>query len=104
MRRKAEHKDHVWTLDFIHDRTACGQPLKWLTITDEYTRECLTLEVGRGVTADRVVDVLTDLFITRGVPRHTRSDNGPEFIANAIQDHGKSAGQEAATRTRHGYH
>jgi len=94
MRRRAEHKDHVWTWDFIHDRTAAGQPLKWFAITDEYTRECLALEVDRSITADRVLDVLTSLFLTRGVPKHIRSDNGPEFIAAAIRRHGEAAGLE----------
>jgi transposase InsO family protein len=93
-RRRAEHKDHVWTWDFIHDRTTSGQPLKWFAITDEYTRECLALEVGRSITADRVIDILTDLFLTRGVPQHIRSDNGPEFIAQAIRHHGERAGLE----------
>lgn len=94
VRRRAEHPDHVWTWDFIHDRTTTGQPLKWFAITDEYTRECLALEVDRGITADRVLDILTSLFLTRGVPRHIRSDNGPEFIAKAIQRHGEAAGLE----------
>jgi putative transposase len=94
VRRRAEHPDHVWTWDFIHDRTTTGQPLKWFAITDEYTRECLALEVDRGITADRVLDILTNLFLTRGVPRHIRSDNGPEFIAHAIRHHGEQAGLE----------
>ena len=94
VRLRAEHKDHVWCWDFIHDRTATGKPLKWLAITDEYTRECLALEVDRGITADKVLDVLTNLFLTRGVPQHIRSDNGPEFIAQAIQRHGRAAGLE----------
>lgn len=84
-RHRAEHKDHVWAWDFIHDRTHEGRPLKWLSIIDEYTRECLALEVGRGITADRVIDVLVELFTVRGVPRHIRSDNGPEFLATAIR-------------------
>ncbi len=92
--RRAEHKDHVWTWDFIHDRTRTGQPLKWLAITDEYTRECLALEVDRSITADRLVEVLTSLFMTRGVPKHIRSDNGPEFIAKAIRRHAKAADLE----------
>ena len=85
VRRKAEHKDHVWTWDFIHDRTTDGRPLKWLAIMDEYTRECLALEVDRSMTAERVIDVLAELFRIRGVPKHIRSDNGPEFIAQAIR-------------------
>jgi len=94
VRRRAERPDHVWTWDFIHDRTTIGQPLKCFAITDEYTRECLALEVDRGITADRVLDVLTNLFLTRGVPRHIRSDNGPEFIAKAIRRHGQQVGLE----------
>jgi len=83
-RRRAEHKDHVWAWDFIFDRTRDGRPLKWLTLVDEYTRENLALEVGRGMTAEEVIDVLADLFVVRGVPKHIRSDNGPEFIAAAM--------------------
>jgi putative transposase len=94
IRRRAEHQDHVWCWDFIHDRTLTGQPLKWLAITDEYTRECLALEVDRSITAETVVDVLTNLFLTRGVPRHIRSDNGPEFIAQAIGRHADRSGLE----------
>ena len=94
VRRRAEHRDHVWTWDFIHDRTTSGKPLKWFAITDEFTRECLALEVDHGLTADRVLDVLTNLFLTRGVPRHIRSDNGPEFIAAAIRRHATAAGLE----------
>lgn len=94
VRRCAEHPDHVWTWDFIHDRTATGQPLKWFAITDEYTRECLALEVARSITADHVLEMLTHLFETRGVPAHIRSDNGPEFIARAIRRHGEVVGLE----------
>lgn len=84
-RRRAEHKDHVWTWDFIHDRTDDYRPLKWLGIVDEYTRECLTLRVARSLKAEDVLDSLAELFRTRGVPEHIRSDNGSEFIANAIR-------------------
>lgn len=84
-RYRAERKDHVWTLDFVHDRTVIGMPLKWLGIVDEWTRECLALEVNRSITSENVLDVLLNLFITRGVPEHVRCDNGPEFIAKAIR-------------------
>lgn len=94
VRRRAEHPDHVWTWDFIHDRTTSGKPLKWFAITDEFTRECLALEVDRSLTSDRVLDVLTNLFLTRGMPRHIRSDNGPEFIATAIRRHAEQSGLE----------
>jgi len=84
-RRRAEGRDHVWAWDFIHDRTADGRPLKWLSVVDEFTRECLALEVGRGLTGRRVTEVLDRLFAGRGVPAHVRSDNGPEFIAGAVR-------------------
>ena len=85
MRHRAMRKDQVWAWDFIHDRTEDGRALKWLSIVDEFTRECLCLEAGRGLTSGEVIDVLIDLFHTRGLPQHIRSDNGPEFIAKAIR-------------------
>lgn len=75
----------VWCWDFVFDRTTGGTALKWLSIVDEFTRECLCLKVDRGLTSDDVLDTLADLFSVRGVPNHIRSDNGPEFIAQAIQ-------------------
>ena len=68
--------------------------MKWLAITDEYTRECLALEVDRSITADKIVDVLVNLFMSRGVPKHIRSDNGPEFIAKEIRKHAQRTGLE----------
>ena len=94
VRHRAEHKNHIWTWDFIHDRTMNGQPLKWFAITDEFTRECLALEVSRSITADQILDILTNLFLCRGVPQHIRSDNGPEFIATAIRQLAAKAGLE----------
>jgi putative transposase len=85
VRRPAEHKNHVWAWDFLHDRTTDGRALKWLTLVDEYTRECLALEVGRGMTAKGVSAVLAGVVQQRGAPGHIRSDNGPEFIARAIR-------------------
>jgi putative transposase len=84
-RRPARYKDHVWAWDFLHDRTAGGGPLKWFTLVDEYTRECLALEVGRGMTAKAVSAVLAGVVRERGAPAHVRSDNGPEFIARVIR-------------------
>jgi putative transposase len=85
IRLRPEHKDHVWTWDFVFDRTSNGRALKWFSVMDEYTRECLALEVNRRLTSREVIDVLADLQVVRGVPRHIRSDNGPEFIAQAIR-------------------
>lgn len=85
VRHRAGHKDHVWCVDFIHDRDERGRPLKWLSVVDEHTRECVALEAARSMTARGVADVLIDLFASRGVPRHIRSDNGPEFVARTIR-------------------
>ena len=85
VRHHAEHKDHVWTWDFIHDRDERGRSLKWFALVDEYTRECLALEVERSMTALDVIDVLSQVLLVRGAPQHIRSDNGPEFIAHAIR-------------------
>ena len=93
-RQVAEFKNHVWAWDFVFDRTANGRTIKWLSIVDEYTRECLVLEVNRTMTSDDVLDVLRDLLIIRGVPQYIRSDNGPEFIARAIREFLTSAGIE----------
>jgi transposase InsO family protein len=85
MRYRPQHKDHVWTWDFIHDRDERGRPLKWFALVDEYTRECLALEVERSLTALDVIDILSQVLWIRGAPQHIRSDNGPEFIAHAIR-------------------
>ena len=92
VRRRSEHKDHVWCWDFIHDSDERGRALKWLSIVDEFTRECLVLEVDRSITSPHVIDLLAELFIIRGVPKFIRSDNGPEFIANAIRSYLERAG------------
>lgn len=84
-RRRPEHKHHVWAWDFIHDRTTSGGALKWLTLVDEFTRECLVLEVARSITAEDVKDELIRVFRERGAPDYIRSDNGPEFIAGELR-------------------
>ena len=83
--RPAEHVNDVWCWDFVFDRTVGGATLKWLSIVDEFTRESLALKVDRSITSEDVIDVLAELFAARGVPRRIRSDNGPEFIARAIE-------------------
>lgn len=84
--RRAARKDQVWCWDFAFDRTENGTTLKWLSILDEFTRECLTLKVSRSITSEDVLDTLAELFAMRGIPRAIRSDNGPEFVAQAVQD------------------
>ena len=83
--KKAEFMNHVWTYDFIEDRSEDGRKLKFLTVLDEWTRESPAIEVERSITSKDVIGVLEYLFAVRGVPRFIRSDNGSEFIAHAIK-------------------
>ena len=85
IRLRPEYKDHVWSYDFMIDRTADGRAFKILSVIDEYTRECLAIRVARKITNQDVIDILFKLFIFRGIPAHIRSDNGPEFTARAIR-------------------
>ncbi len=85
IRLRPEHKDHVWSYDFMIARTADGRAFKILTVIDEYTRECLAILVERSITSEDVIDQLFNLFVFRGVPEHIRSDNGPEFTAKAVR-------------------
>jgi len=80
-----ERINHVWSYDFLVDRTEDGRQLKLLAVIDEYTRECLAIEVGRTFIAREVIDVLQYLFAVRGTPDHIRSDNGPEFVAKTVR-------------------
>ncbi len=82
----ATHERHVWTYDFVHDRTENGQSVRILTVEDEYTREGIAVEVGRNMPAKRVKEVLVGLFAERGAPEYVRSDNGPEFIAHELTE------------------
>ena len=84
VRRRAQHKDHVWSYDFVADRIEDGRKIRLLVVIDEFTRECLAIEVARSFTARQVVEVLRYLFAVRGAPKHIRSDNGPEFVAKEL--------------------
>jgi putative transposase len=86
VRHRAERKNHVWCWDFIFDRTASGSSLKWLSVIDEFTRECLVLKVARSITSADVIEFFQGLFVAHGVPEHIRSDNGPEFIAQGLRE------------------
>lgn len=85
IRLRAERPNHVWSYDFVEDRTHDGRKYRMLNIIDEFTHECLAIRIDRRLKAIDVIDVLSDLFILRGVPEHVRSDNGPEFVAKAVQ-------------------
>ena len=86
IRLRPQHKDHVWSYDFVADRTDDGRPLRMLTLLDEYTRECLAIDVERRLTSEDVLDRLADLFVARGTPEFIRSDNGTEFTARVVRD------------------
>jgi len=86
VRLRPERPNHVWSYDFIQDRTHDGRAYRTLDIIDEFTREALTIRVDRRLNSVDVVDALTDLFMLRGPPEFIRSDNGPEFIAEKVQD------------------
>ena len=77
-------RNHVWAYDFVFDTCADGRSLKCLTIVDEFTRECLAIDVAGSIRSERVIDVLGQLVSLHGAPRSLRSDNGPEFIATAL--------------------
>jgi transposase InsO family protein len=84
IRLRPTHRHHVWSYDFVADRTADGRPFRILNIIDEYSRECLASFVARRIRSQDVIFVLADLFLKHGVPEHIRSDNGPEFVAKKL--------------------
>ena len=85
VRLRAEFPKHVWSYDFMEDRTHNGVKFRILNVIDEFTRECLAVRVGRSLTHQVVIEVLTELFCERGVPVHIRSDNGSEFTAKRVR-------------------
>ena len=86
VRLRPEHKDHVWAYDFVAGRTHDGRAFKMLVIVDEFTRECLAIDVARNLNSDDLLEHLCWLMTTRGVPKHVRSDNGPEFTAKSVRE------------------
>jgi putative transposase len=81
IRLRPQHRNHVWSYDFVEERTHDGRRYRMLNVLDEFTHECLAIRATRKLKAIDVIDVLSDLFILRGVPGYIRSDNGPEFVA-----------------------
>lgn len=91
---QAEHPNHVWTYDFLYDTTIKGRKFRILSVMDEFTREGLAVEVAASMPASFVIDVLKRLFAVLGKPQFLRSDNGPEFVAKALQAWLKAQGTE----------
>ena len=88
--------NHVWSYDFVKDRTHDGRRYRMLNIIDEFTHECLAIRISRKLRSTDVIDVLSDLFLLRGVPGHIRSDNGYEFVAKAVQEWITAVGAKTA--------
>ena len=86
IRLRPEYGNHVWAYDFVFDRTRDGRPLKLLTVVDEFTRECLAIDVARKQNSRDVLRMLAGLMLRHGIPKHIRSDNGPEFVAKAVRE------------------
>lgn len=96
IRLRPEHPNHVWSYDFVEGRTHNGRKFRMLNVIDEFTRECLSIRIARRLNSTDVIDVLSNLFILRGVPGHIRSDNGPEFIAKAVREWIMAVGAKTA--------
>ena len=96
IRLRPLYRNHVWSYDFVHDRLHSGKKIRMLTVIDEYTRKCLAIRVGLSLKSDDVLDVLSTLFITEGVPNYIRSDNGSEFTAKATREWIESLGVKTA--------
>jgi len=86
IRLRPQHRHHVWAYDFVADRTADGRPLRLLNIIDEFSRECLAIEVARSIRSVDVIETLAELFLKHGPPSHLRSDNGPELTAKLVRE------------------
>ena len=86
VRLRATHKNHVWSWDFVMDRTDDGRAIKILTLIDEYTKEALAVYPARRIRANDVIDIFADVMVERGVPEYIRSDNGPEMIAKVLRN------------------
>ena len=86
VRLRPERRDHVWAYDFVQGCTHDGRTFRMLTLVDEFTRECLAIDAARKLQSDDVLERLSWLFVTRGVPDHIRSDNGPEFTSRVVRD------------------
>ena len=97
IRLRPERLGHVWAYDFVEERTHDGRKFRTLNVVDEFTHECLAIRVSRKLKSIDVIDVLSDLFVLRGVPEHVRSDNGPEFIAKAVQTWISAVGARTAS-------
>ena len=96
VRLRPERPNHVWSYDFVESRTHDGRKFRMLNVIDEFTREALAIRIDRKLKSTDVIDLLSDLFVLRGVPGHVRSDNGPEFVARAVREWIAAVGAKTA--------
>ena len=96
IRLRAEHKNHVWSYDFVEDKTSNGRKIRFLNVLDEHTHECLASVPRRSWRNNHVIELLYDLMLIRGVPEYMRSDNGSEFTAKKIRQWLSDAGSITA--------
>ena len=96
LRLRPKYPNHAWSYDFVEDRTHDGRKYRMLNVVDEFTHECLAIRVSRKLKGIDVIDVLSDLFMLRGIPGHIRSDNGPEFVAKTVQEWIAAVGTKTA--------
>ena len=85
IRLRPEHRNHVWSFDFVEATTRDGRSVRIMTLIDEHTRECLALRVARRINAFGVIETLADAMLEHGIPEHVRCDNGPEMVAKALR-------------------
>ena len=96
VRLRPQKPNHVWAYDFVVVRTQGTRAVRLLTVIDEYTRECLAIRVDRHIRSSDVIETLAELMVSRGVPDHIRSDNGPEFTARAVREWLRVGGSQDA--------
>jgi putative transposase len=97
MRLRPERPNHIWSWDFVFERTDDGRAVKRMVVMDEYTRQCLAIHVARRVRSRDAIDVFADLMEVHGIPEHIRADNGPEMIAKRLRRCGST---KTRARTR----
>lgn len=96
LRLRPERPNHIWAYDFVQDRTHDGRKFRMLCVVDEFTREALAIRVDPKLSSAEVLETLAELMLVRGVPEHIRSDNGPEFVAQAVRDWISAVGAKTA--------
>jgi transposase InsO family protein len=99
---RPQHRNHVWSYDFVEAQTHDGRKLRLMTLIDEFTRECLAIRVARRINSFGVIETMADVMLTRGVPEHIRSDNGAEMTAKVVRLENSAPGRSTSSRAARG--